>query len=464
MKGKILILILCITLVFLVSLVGSQNDNSLDEPFEGSYLSDKPHSMWTGEATEIENTLKDFYMKENVKIVMYVYDSKKEGRDIESLAEYIFRRYYLDILGDPTLNTLIIYDLQENKIRLTHSKICSLDTEDVLSIQRSPDVSGLLEAYDYNTAFSNLIEKLKILIKRKQTEDFICTLDIPTELVGENCEVLHYSGDPHEKINLVFIGNGFENSEEFENHAWLSTKSILEFDVFSDYSDLFNFYLNKKISNNFGLESSSSKFSYAVKTELGELSAECAGSYTIIISNAGPRGVAKVGRFIYSSFPTREPEDLALYLLEHQRPGDNFLSANDYRISAFPGYAFIRTSERDDYGVQKTVIHELGHMLFGLADEYTLENYGDRPHQPNCAPDIKTARRWWGNLEPEGAGYFQGCSYVDDNIRSTETSIMRNSEESNVFGPVNERQIRAILDEYKRLVEVQKVQIASITG
>ena len=104
--------------------------------------------------------------------------------------------------------------------------------------------------------------------------------------------------------------------------------------------------------------------------------------------------------------------------------------------------------------------HEFGHSLFCLADEYVeswffgLQSesiYGkDYSHMPNCAPDIETAQQWWGGYVGQGkgdlkVGYYEGCSYVDKNIRPHEDSIMCGNREED-YGIVNEKHAENILN------------------
>ncbi|MBM3696745.1 MAG: hypothetical protein FJW79_12600, partial [Actinobacteria bacterium] len=117
-------------------------------------------------------------------------------------------------------------------------------------------------------------------------------------------------------------------------------------------------------------------------------------------------------------------------------------------------------------------LHELGHALFDLRDEYSS---GTRPVQhgyPNCAPDMGTARKWWGDLEgavdpftheylevmarhgqwvPETlvadltVGYHSGgCySFEDEAVRPTAESLMNGL--TPVLGAVNRRRTESIL-------------------
>jgi hypothetical protein len=106
--------------------------------------------------------------------------------------------------------------------------------------------------------------------------------------------------------------------------------------------------------------------------------------------------------------------------------------------------------------MRETTLHELGHAAFGLKDEYVEKGKGDKSGEPNCAPDIETAREWWGDLEPEGAGYYNGCAYLEKNIKPTKKSIMSCNYDGFYFGPVNERQITKKIEEMKKSYEKTK--------
>jgi len=100
-------------------------------------------------------------------------------------------------------------------------------------------------------------------------------------------------------------------------------------------------------------------------------------------------------------------------------------------------------------------IHEFGHSFGDLADEYFGSGGVDNPHGGNCAGTIAEAKQLWGDLEGQGngnmtVGYFKGCSYVDNNFRPTEDSLMRHSQNKDLtFGLVNERILTKKLDQYK---------------
>ena len=120
------------------------------------------------------------------------------------------------------------------------------------------------------------------------------------------------------------------------------------------------------------------------------------------------------------------------------------------------------------------VPHELGHAMFGFADEYSGDRYGfdgrsDLSSWPACAEDRAEAERWWGDLvgavdpmtdvwfdERKRAGFpvgddeaeylrstvrvgyiARGCYAVPGSIRATKNSLMHSNMP--VLGSVNRR-------------------------
>lgn len=120
----------------------------------------------------------------------------------------------------------------------------------------------------------------------------------------------------------------------------------------------------------------------------------------------------------------------------------------------------------DEVTIGWLFLHMAGHA-FGLKDEETfvIAKAHSAPHQadgPNCAPDKKTARAWWGDLVGvvPRVGYFQGCAASTTYIKPTRGSLM-NLNDLSVFlpeyGPVSERYLTTILEycfsEKKRLLD-----------
>jgi IgA Peptidase M64 len=73
-----------------------------------------------------------------------------------------------------------------------------------------------------------------------------------------------------------------------------------------------------------------------------------------------------------------------------------------------PGPRIEYKSLNDLISRPEVVTHELGHSLFGLADEYVEPGRTDPPRirYPNCAENSTQAREWWGNLEGRLDPYY----------------------------------------------------------
>jgi len=81
-------------------------------------------------------------------------------------------------------------------------------------------------------------------------------------------------------------------------------------------------------------------------------------------------------------------------------------------------------------------IHELGHSMFGLGDEYTSNNHGDKP---NC--DRSAGCTKWADMigQFEGAACLPGHCGGGEYNAPGEKTIMQSLWWEGTFGPVNER-------------------------
>jgi len=83
--------------------------------------------------------------------------------------------------------------------------------------------------------------------------------------------------------------------------------------------------------------------------------------------------------------------------------------------------------------LEKRFLHEFSHSFGNLADEYTEPEKGSRPRYPNCLdPENPRIRSW--------PGVFYGCSYTNELVKPTESSIMNDYIDFGgyQFGQVNE--------------------------
>lgn len=124
--------------------------------------------------------------------------------------------------------------------------------------------------------------------------------------------------------------------------------------------------------------------------------------------------------------------------------------------------AFMKPAEREDW-LRKIFLHELGHA-FGLRDEYgrirdpegivdqeaaalPSGNAAYQPARPNCAPDVKTAKEWWGEyLGLEGTGYYSGCAGRMDYVRPAQDHLMSDYAKELSYGYVSERYLDLMIN------------------
>lgn len=90
----------------------------------------------------------------------------------------------------------------------------------------------------------------------------------------------------------------------------------------------------------------------------------------------------------------------------------------------------------------RTVVHELGHNIGSLRDEYTEDGAGDEPGFPNCAANEDEALSFLFENEA-----YRGCSYTYDNLRPTENSIMNYQVPEANFDYLNEFHLCSVLFE-----------------
>ncbi len=289
-----------------------------------------------------------------------------------------------------------------------------------------------------------------------------------------------------DRINIVFVGTGYESSEALRAHA----EALLAVDgqpVSVDFSgvrtdtpddlawgpfaidplrgqiDKFNFWYLDSINTGSPLTVRHDAFS---STEV-DVSALGLGPHVVIVNATlwretdGFRAMAELPNF---STPgsTFEPQPAAL------EPA----LASDYNDVRF-GSVFLPVTSADSLTDAVVLAHEFGHALFGLRDEYVewgqeLPTIG----RPNCAIDRADAEGLWaelvGELDPmyeewaeasAEAGvelfferenfvvdYVQGGCFgeTETAVRPTENSLMNANVP--VLGAVNRKRAQDVLD------------------
>ncbi len=268
------------------------------------------------------------------------------------------------------------------------------------------------------------------------------------------CTQLVKNGDSAKKLDLVFVGDSFDDAQmlrksvEYMMDHEYRYRGVFSVTPFRENAEKFN--VSMVLAPDYRhLEDGSPD-----PADYHRFVAACERDTVVVLS-----------RNLYRPF--------ALFPVQGSRGGAAFISIQ---------FVLVRGAEFLGYNL----LHELGHAIGGLADEYVELGRGTRniANAPNCAPDLQTAKQRWGGLVGirgvdfytgvagiEGTKYYKspyvsfpelppapdgsdmgdgGCSYDWKNIRPTAGSIMKNQFETQYdFGPVNERALEKKLEEYE---------------
>ncbi|WP_298555438.1 M64 family metallopeptidase [uncultured Algibacter sp.] len=184
---------------------------------------------------------------------------------------------------------------------------------------------------------------------------FIKTLQFSAQTF--DVEAIKDSGDNDKRINLVFMGDGYTTSEldKFITDATNFSNSLFSQSPFSEYSDYFNVYAIKVPSNESGTDHP------ATATDVTEPFFDAAVVDTYFNTSFDTAGIH---RLLYTYDSATVYDVLADNFPEYDQP-IILVNSSEYGGAGGP-YATSSTGNNAD----EIVIHELGHSLFDLKDEY----------------------------------------------------------------------------------------------
>lgn len=176
---------------------------------------------------------------------------------------------------------------------------------------------------------------------------------------------IKYAGDDSKRINLVILGDGYQSSEldKFVTDATNFSNEMFSQSPFAEYSNYFNVY--------------------AIKVPSNESGADHPGSALDVLEPDSP--VTEVDTYFNTTFDGFNFHRLLFYGIDGHSASQNLLKINAVLADNFPTYdqALILVNS-DVYGgsggtfaisslapsANEIALHELGHSLFDLKDEY----------------------------------------------------------------------------------------------
>ncbi|WKU46482.1 M64 family metallopeptidase [Streptomyces sp. VNUA116] len=235
------------------------------------------------------------------------------------------------------------------------------------------------------------------------------------------------NGPVGSKLDVVFIGDGYTAGQQGDFHAAVRAKwaKMSAVEPYASYTNLFNVWAVDAVSRDSGVTNDPAK---------GATKDTALRSYFFCddIERLLCVDTARV-----ESYAAKAPAaDLVVVLSNSTKYGG--AGYND--VVSQVGYDGVATASSDHPKSDQVAVHETGHSLGKLADEYQYDEYGTytgaEPREVNIstldagqqAEKRQKWYRWLGRTSPDGGtvGSYEGGGYYPKGLyRPTENSIMR---------------------------------------
>lgn len=241
---------------------------------------------------------------------------------------------------------------------------------------------------------------------------------------------------PSEACDIVFIAEGYTANEmsKFRNDVKTMTEIMFSEYPFNEHRDKFNIW--------------------AVESESIESGTDIPGDgvYKNTILNSSFY-TFDIERYI-TTFDLKAVNDYAAVV-----PHDNIvILVNTSKYGGGGFYNYYSISVADNYYSNNVFVHEIGHSLFGLADEYYTSDvpYQDyypldvEPWEPNITTRSHFETKWSDMIKNNvaGVGLIEGAGYSAKGIfRASEDCTMKSNSDAG-FCPVCSQAILKMIDFY----------------
>ena len=250
-----------------------------------------------------------------------------------------------------------------------------------------------------------------------------------------NTGKLVYNGDPAEKVDIVFLPDGYTEAEmeKFEKDAKRMIGYFQGCEPFSEYKNNFNFWIVYAHSDETGTDFPGKRI------------------YKNTILNSSFY-TFNTERYLMT-YDIKSVHNFAGYV-----PYDQiYILVNSDTYGGGGVYNYYSLTSADNKYVDYVLVHEFGHGFAGLADEYytsdvAVEDYYDlnvEPYEPNITT-LKNFDKKWSALVKEGTpiptpptaeyestvGAFEGGGYVAKGVYRPRQDCTMKSIKYNYFCPV----------------------------
>ncbi|MFJ6378390.1 M64 family metallopeptidase [Kitasatospora sp. NPDC092039] len=235
------------------------------------------------------------------------------------------------------------------------------------------------------------------------------------------------NGEPATKLDVVVVGDGYtaQEQEKFRTDATQKWQELTSVEPYAAYRGLFNVWAVSAVSPESGVTGDPDQATVR-HTALGSYF-WCDGVERLLC----------VDEKAVESYAAKAPQaDLVLVVANTAKYGG--AGYNDVKSPV--GYEGIATVAGGNAKSGQIAVHEIGHSLGKLADEYVYEGqgtyHGDEPAEANISTLTADRMRrqgakwsrWLGQASPDGGtvGTYEGGGYYPTGLyRPTENSIMR---------------------------------------
>ncbi|WP_053112169.1 M64 family metallopeptidase [Kitasatospora sp. MY 5-36] len=235
------------------------------------------------------------------------------------------------------------------------------------------------------------------------------------------------NGEPAAKLDVVVIGDGYtaQEQDKFRADAAQKWREMTAVEPYASYRALFNVWAVSAISPESGVTGD---------PDQGTVRHTALGSYFWC---DGVERLLCVDEKAVESYAAKAPQaDLVLVVANSAKYGG--AGYNDVKSPL--GYEGIATVAGGNARSGQIAVHETGHSLGKLADEYAYDGQGTYQGSEPTEANISTLTadrmrqqgtkwsRWLGQASPDGGtvGAYEGGGYYPTGLyRPTENSIMR---------------------------------------